>query len=152
MCHTECYPQPSLHKSSLWSLPSYQHIFPVFRCWRESYWTVYCTTIILLPELLLWSIPGLMAIARQRVCVRACVCASVRLCVQDLSPYMHDCRYFIHCLWASQRNVLCHDVSSCDVLSVCLRLFKWAVNKCYQNRQGQRKTKQMIFFFKTKRI
>ena len=62
---------------------------------------------------LLWSIPGLMAIARQRVCVR--------LCVQDLSPYMHDCRYFIHCLWVSQRNVLCHDVSSCDVLSVCLR-------------------------------
>ena len=26
----------------------------------------------------------------------ACVRASVRLSVQDLSPYMHDCRYFIH--------------------------------------------------------
>ena len=33
-------------------------------------------------------------------CATACVCVSVCACmsVQDLSPYMHDCRYFIHCL------------------------------------------------------
>ena len=81
-------------------------------CVYASHSTVWCA--INYQSLLLWSIPGLMAIARQRVCVRACV----RLCVQDLSPYTHDWRYFIHCLWACQRNFLCHDVSSCHVLYV----------------------------------
>ena len=43
---------------------------------------MYLLLIIYYYQSLLWSIPGLMAIARQRVSVRA----SVRLCVQDLSP------------------------------------------------------------------
>ena len=53
---------------------SVNKITPELRLWSTVLFIYY-------QSLLLWSIPGLMAIARQRMSVRAC------MSVQDLSPY-----------------------------------------------------------------